>query len=108
MENELTIAQIADALGVNTWTVYRWIEWYFSDLPKPEGLYLPPYRLKGVQKIFKESDIEHFKKFQVDLPFGAMKLYTSYRFKSGPKDPAVAEAIKHSRRNQRQQMIRKK
>lgn len=108
MDNELSIGQIADALGVNKWTVYRWIEWYFSNLPKPSGIYLPPYTLKGHSKMFKSSDLDHFRKFRADLPFGAMSEYTRYRFTKKPKDPKVREAISCSLDNQRAQMLTEK
>lgn len=108
MKDYLTVQDIANKLQVNPYTVYRWIEWYFSDLPKPEGIYLPSYTLKGAYKLFKQSDLKYFIEFREALPFGAMRDYNRYRFGKGKKDAAIGEAIKRSRRNQRVQAINMK
>lgn len=105
MKGYLTVSDIAKTLEINPYTVYRWIEWYFSDLPKPEGIYLPSYTLKGTYKLFKQSDLIHFINFRESLPFGAMREYNRYRFGKGEKDAKVREAIKHSRYNQRAQSV---
>lgn len=98
----LSISDIAGILKVNPWTVYRWIEWYFSDLPKPEGVYLPIYTLKGTYKLFKPEDLQYFIEFRDNLPFGAMSEYNRYRFgKSKVKDDKVGQAIRNSKINQR-------
>lgn len=106
MDGFVSIDEIARALSVNRWTVYRWIEWYFSDLKKPDGIYLPPYTLKGRSKMFRKSDLKFFKRFKSDLPFGAMREYTRYRFTRKPKDPKVREAIQKSITNQKVHMIK--
>lgn len=101
MSDFITIKEIADHLNVNTWTVYRWIDWYYSDLPKPDNLYLPDFKRKGVSKVYYRKDLHYFEEFQRNLPRGAMARY-NYRFnRKYPIDDSLRIAIKHSADKQR-------
>lgn len=74
----LSIEQLAKELCVDRMTIYRWINWYYSDLDKPEGVYLPDYRMVGKSKMYEWEDLKHFKHFKDTLPYGAMAEYSRY------------------------------
>ncbi len=98
MKKELLISvkDIADALCLNRYTLYRWINWWYSDLPKPDELYLPEFVRQGKSKLYKESDIELFRKFYQNLPRGAMADFNNYYFNTSKKSKEVGIKIKQS------------
>ena len=96
---DITIKDIAKALGKNPRTIGRWINWYYSDLPKPKGVYLPDYIIVGKNKMYKASDIQYFKKFEETLPRGAMRDYNNYFF-NHKRTAEVGEMIKASSEKQ--------
>lgn len=112
-----TIAKLADALQMNRLTLYRWINWYNSDLNKPANMYLPEYFKDPMDRRNKyylpyyeiEEDgkkttkhvVEIFKDFRESLRgqnYGAMNKYNNYWFrKSKNVSDEEAVAIKNSR-----------
>jgi len=74
INGRLTVNDVARELKISPTTIHRWYLWWDSALEKPEGLYLPPYERTDGRKIktFDPKDIEHFKRFQKNLPRGAM------------------------------------
>lgn len=77
-------SKVAQYLDISTDTLYRWYNWWQSNLDKPEGLYLPPYyntNRRGT-KFFKVEDLPHLVKFRDDIrgPYkGAMSEYNAAR-----------------------------
>ena len=99
MKFDITITDIARELEKNPRTIGRWINWYYSDLPKPEGIYLPDYTIVGKNKMYKATDIVYFREFEKKLPRGAMREYNNYFF-NGKRNAEVGEKIKASSLNQ--------
>lgn len=99
-DDEITIKQIAQHLKVNPYTVYRWIEWYYSDLLKPANIYLPDFTLKGVAKVYKKKDLIFFENFRKNLSRGDMSKYNQYRFGNKKVINNTKEKILKSKDNQ--------
>lgn len=109
-EIKISIDDIAQMLRKNRYTIYRWIKWYYSDLPKPdqdnEGnpitWYLPDYEMIGKNKMYNASDVDYFKAFELNLAKcrgTAMKDFNNYYF-NNKKDEAVGKKISTSVINQ--------
>lgn len=109
-EMKITIDDIAQMLRKNRYTIYRWIKWYYSDLPKPEKdnygnpvkWYLPDYELIGKNKMYNASDVDYFKQFEINLVNCrgvAMRDFNNYYF-NHKKDEVVGKKIRTSVLNQ--------
>lgn len=76
--------KVAQYLDISTDTLYRWYNWWNSDLKKPEGLYLPPlyYLDRKRTKYIKEEDLHYLVTFRDNIrgPYkGAMSEYNAAR-----------------------------
>ena len=61
--------KVAQYLDISTDTLYRWYNWWNSDLKKPEGLYLPPlyYLDRKRTKYIKEEDLHYLVTFRENI-----------------------------------------
>lgn len=101
----ITIDEISSRLKVSPITVYRWINWWNSDLQKPENVFLPNFVKSGRHKLFKESDFCYFEKFHQLKKRGIMSDYNNFYFGRKHKvSKEKAEQILVSHRNQKEKM----
>lgn len=78
IEEKFTVHDIAQALGVSTQTVKRWVWWVEEEEPDLEWK-IPHYEVvRGVRLWTASVDtIEHFKRFREHIPKGAMAEYNA-------------------------------
>lgn len=84
-KEKLSIAQIAQAIGMSEQIVRNWVLWYEQSYPDVGNLYLPTCTWvehgSKLYRAFDKKDVEAFKKFKEDRikRWGVMRDYNAER-----------------------------